>query len=217
MNLSELQKRYLRAQLSGDRREAMRLIVEEGTSRGISVSVLASEVIRASQSEIGRLWEENRISIAEEHMATAISQVALAYLYQQAATPAPIGKKIIVSCVEGELHDFPARLVADALDLEGYAVRFLGASVPVDSLVSVLGQDGPDMLALSVTMSFNVGALRNTVKRVRQEFPSLPIAVGGHACAWSATIVRELAAEATGSDAAEMIAAAKKVFGDNGA
>ncbi len=36
------------------------------------------DVIQKTQREIGRLWQENRITIADEHVATAISQLALA-------------------------------------------------------------------------------------------------------------------------------------------
>ena len=50
-------------------------------------------------------------------MATAISQLALAHLYQHAPVVRPHGKKVMVACVEGELHDFPARMVTDALHL----------------------------------------------------------------------------------------------------
>lgn len=213
MTLEALKNAYLAAQLAGDRRGALALIVDQGVKKQIPVSSLARDVIQASQREIGRLWEENRISVAEEHMATAISQVALAHLYQHAEPGRPKHKKIVVACVEGELHDFPARLVADALDLEGYAVRFLGANVPIDGLVSMLSKDPPDLLALSVTMSFNVGALRIAVQRVREQLPGLPIAVGGHATLWSANLGRELGVDAIGNDAATMLEAANRLLG----
>lgn len=212
MTLEELRDAYLAAQLAGDRRGALALIVDEGVKKKIPVPSLARDVIQAAQREIGRMWEENRISVAEEHMATAISQVALAHLYQHAAPERPKNKKIVVACVEGELHDFPARLVADALDLEGYGVRFLGANVPIEGLLAILAKDTPQLLALSVTMSFNVGALRIAVQRVREKFPGLPVAIGGHATLWSANIGRELAPDAIGGDAASMVEAANRLL-----
>lgn len=211
--LAELEKKYLAAQLAGDRREALRLVIEEAEKHQLAPESLAREVIRPAQREIGRLWLENRISIAQEHMATAISQVVLAHLYQR-AEPAPAnGKKILVACVQGELHDFPARLVADALDLAGFSVKFLGADVPTDSLLALLENEAPHLLALSVTMSFNVGALRTCVERVRKRFPEIKIAVGGHACEWSEKTLKDLSVDAGGSDAESLIASAKKVLG----
>lgn len=89
----------------------------------------------------------------------------------------------MIACVEGELHDFPARLVADALDLAGYDTRFPGADVPTDSLIKVLDEEEPDLLALPITMPFHATALRRQVAAVRERTSgTLPIAVGGLAC-----------------------------------
>lgn len=54
--LDALRERYLRAQLAGDRREAVRILIEEGLAQGASVTDLQAQVIGAAQSEIGRLW-----------------------------------------------------------------------------------------------------------------------------------------------------------------
>src|SRR5690242_10012120 len=102
-DLTELSDRYLAAQLVGDRREALRLIIEEGLEQGVSVPRLQIEVIQAAQYEIGRLWQENAISVAQEHLATGISQLALAHLYEHLPRGESIGRRAVVACVEGEL------------------------------------------------------------------------------------------------------------------
>jgi methanogenic corrinoid protein MtbC1 len=56
--------RYLAAQLRGDRREALRLVLEEGLGRGVSVADVHLGVIEPAQQEIGRRWQRNEISIA---------------------------------------------------------------------------------------------------------------------------------------------------------
>jgi methanogenic corrinoid protein MtbC1 len=212
-DLTSLRGRYLEAQLAGDRREALRLVIQEGLERGASVPQIQLAVIQEAQREIGRLWQENVISIAQEHMATAISAMALSHLYDHAPRVSSNGKKVMVACVEGELHDFPARLVADALDLAGFDVRYLGASVPTDSLVSMIAGDPPDLLALSVTMTFNVPSLRDAVRRVRAEAPRIRIAIGGGACAFVAGIANALDADATAGDAQELVAAVQRLLG----
>ena len=143
--IDDLQQRFLQAQLAGDRRRAMELVTHARTDGTISSHDIRARVIRAAQQEIGRLWERNAISIAQEHMATAISQLALAELFRHEPPPRRNGRKIIVACVEGELHDFPARLVADELDVAGFDVRFLGASVPLDALLSFIAREDPDL------------------------------------------------------------------------
>ncbi|WP_373047792.1 B12-binding domain-containing protein [Vulgatibacter sp.] len=184
--------RYRAAQLRGDRRGASAVILEEGLAGGFTTADLQA-VVQEAQREIGRLWEENRVSIAQEHMATAISQIVLAHLYDRAERARDRGQKLWVACVEGELHDLPARLAADTADLAGFDVRFLGANVPTDSLVEMVRAERPDVLALSVTLSFNVPALRTAVSRLREAFgDGLPLVIGGNALRWAPTLAAHL-------------------------
>jgi methanogenic corrinoid protein MtbC1 len=213
-DLARLRDRYLYAQLAGDRRGALAVLEKEGFDLGVSVLDLQLRVIQEAQRQVGELWQEDRIGTAQEHMATAISHLALARLYQLAAPAAPTGKRVVLACVEGELHEFPARIAADALDLAGFDVKFLGASVPTDSLVKLVAAEQPDLLALSVTMSFHVPALRDAVARVRaMTGGKLPIAVGGHACAWAKDLAADVRADLTGADAAELVEGARRLLG----
>ena len=164
--IDSIRKRYLAAQLGGDRREALRLLAE-GRTAGASTEDLSLEVVQEAQREIGLLWQQNKITVADEHQATAISHLALAFLYETAEPKPRVGKKIVITCVEGEQHDLPARLAADHLDLAGFEVRFLGANVPMESLLRTLSAHHPDLLALSCTMTFHLPSLRRTVEAVR--------------------------------------------------
>ena len=114
LNLADMRDQYLQQQLRGDRRAALQFI-ETALSGGASVNEVRCLVIQAAQREIGRLWLEDRITIAQEHMATAISQLALAHLFQRDEFRDRVNKKILIACVPGEHHEFPARLLADAL------------------------------------------------------------------------------------------------------
>jgi methanogenic corrinoid protein MtbC1 len=212
-DLAGLRQRYLAAQLAGNRREALRVVVGEGIDLGISVLDLQRHVVQEAQREIGRLWQENEINIAQEHMATAISQMALAQLYDQAPLAPSNHKKVVVACVEGELHEFPARLVADALELSGFEVRYLGADVPLHSLLRMLASERPDLLALSATMAFHLPAMRQAVKQVREAAPALPIVIGGAACSDVRDLAAMLGAAANGHDASELVAIAQRLLG----
>lgn len=210
MNATTLKELYLRAQLVGDRREAVRILVEDG--RGLKTETLHG-VIQAAQDEIGRLWQLNLVSIAQEHMATAISQLALSAIYERAVFASRIGKKVVVACVQGELHDLPARLAADALDLAGFDVRFAGANVPHDDLQSLIRDERPDLIGLSVTMSFHMPALRDAVSRCRVT-TDRPIVVGGHAVRWADGIGRELGVTLAGTTVEELVATARALVAE---
>lgn len=210
--LDGLRDRYLQAQLAGNRREAIRLLIEDGLGGGAGVIELQAQVIQAAQNEIGRLWQQNRVTVAQEHMASAISQLGLAALFERAAPAAPLDKKLVLACVTGELHDLPARLVADFLDLAGFDVRYLGADVPLDDLVRMIDAERPDLIGLSVTMSFNVPALRTAVARVRAAIDR-PIFIGGHATTWAPALADELGVFTAGATPAEVVATARRLVG----
>lgn len=211
--LSGLQARYLAAQLSGDRREALRLLVDDGLLRGIPLQDIHLKIIQPAQYEIGRLWQENRISVAQEHLATAISQLALSHLYRHLPRDPSNGKVVMVSCVEGELHEVGARMASDFLEMAGFDVRFLGANVPTGHLLRMVREQTPDLLALSVTMSYHLPALRSAVSEVRATFPGLRVAVGGLAFTWAPGLENDLNVSFHGRDVRELVAASCRILG----
>ncbi len=210
---SALMGRYLAAQLAGDRREALRLLVDEGLLRGIPLQDLHLKVIQQAQYEIGRLWQENRISVAQEHLATAISQLALSHLYRHLPRDPPNGKVVMLSCVEGELHEVGARMASDFLEMAGFDVRFLGANVPTSHLARMVREQTPHLLALSVTMTYHLPSLRTAVDQIRALCPRLPIAVGGLAFTWAPGLAEELNVSFHGRDARELVASACRTLG----
>lgn len=208
-----LRARYLKAALRGDRKEALRLLVDEGLLVGLPLPTLMLEVLAPAQHEVGRLWQENRISVAQEHMATAVAQLALAHLYRHLAREPDNGRRVTLACVEGELHDLGARMASDFLEAAGFGVHFLGASVPLEHLVRQLREEPPHLLALSATMSFHLPALRAAVKGVRAALPGLPVAVGGWALEWSPGLAEELGVTFVGRDARELVRLARQTLG----
>ncbi|MCU0758854.1 MAG: cobalamin-dependent protein [Steroidobacteraceae bacterium] len=171
---------YLQVLLRGDRRQALE-VVDAALAAGLAIDEVQEDIVRESQRRIGALWEQGVIGIAEEHMATAISRQALAHLHECALPALLKDERVLVACVEGEVHDLPARMVADLLDLAGYDVRFLGADLPTDSLPAMLARFRPQVLALSVTLPQNLRRVAPAVRRALASAPGLQVAVGGRA------------------------------------
>ncbi len=204
---SPLSQRYLAAQLAGDRREALRLIVDEGLARGIDATVLYLDVVQEAQREIGRLWQADRVTVAQEHLATSISQLVMAHLYPHLRRKPRNGKRALVACVEGELHDMGGRMGADFLETAGFDVLFLGANCPTSSLVSLVVAQRPDLVGLSATMSFHMEALERAIVEIRSvTSPTFPIVVGGHVLEWSPGLKERLGVHAVGTNADTLVA-----------
>ena len=169
---------YLTAQLKGNRDQALRVALE-GLDCGIAAHELELLMIVPAQREVGRLWQENRISVAQEHLCTSISQIVLSRLYPHLPRGPRNGRRALVACVEGELHDMGARIGADFLEMRGFDATLLGANVPLQRLLSQLKDTPPDLLGLSATMPAQLPSLRRTIEAVRGLSPALPIIVGG--------------------------------------
>ncbi|MEW6269523.1 MAG: cobalamin-dependent protein [Thermodesulfobacteriota bacterium] len=190
-------------------REAEQLLVHalagdrgavEVTARDVlqrhGVQFLYESVVQPALERVGELWRANRITVADEHLATATVQAAIAGLYGEYPWPRRGERKVLVACVEGERHDLGARMFADLAALEGWDDVYLGADVPLDALVAKVVEARPAVVALSLTIAFHLPALRAAIARMRTVASAPGIVVGGRA----ALEVPDLA-DLTGADA----------------
>ena len=208
--IAEWSRDYLAAVLSGSRPRAIE--VATAAAREYPIEDLVLKVVMRAQAQIGQMWEENRISVLDEHVATAISQAVLAELYRITPRQPPNGIRVVVACVEGEIHELGARACADLLEVNGFDVLFAGATVPSRDLVELCRRAAPQLVGLSVTMSFNVPNLRALVAELREGFPELPIAAGGQAFRWHEGLASELNLVSSAQDAAEFVTDVKRIF-----
>jgi hypothetical protein len=77
--LAPLATAYLEALLRGDRQTASRLILDAVRS-GTPVRDIYLQVFECSQHEMGRLWQMNKITVAQEHHCSAATQMIMSLL-----------------------------------------------------------------------------------------------------------------------------------------
>lgn len=138
------------ALLVGDRHTAAALLgraLEEG--RGLIDIEL--HMIQPALYEIGRRWQRNEVSVVQEHLATAIAQAVMTGGLLQSAMPAANGSTVVLACVEGNQHSVGLQMVADAFQLAGWEVQYLGANVPTNALLQHVAHHRPALLGLSVS------------------------------------------------------------------
>jgi diguanylate cyclase (GGDEF)-like protein len=154
-------------------------VAGRGLDRGLSLACVYEEVIAPALWKVGELWEAGAISVADEHLATAMTYRIMVGLYASTLGTDPRGGRVLLAGVEGEQHVVGLRMAADVLEIAGYEAAYLGADVPIADLLRTLEQMKPDLLAISATMPFSAEPLRRTVAAVREAHPELPIVVGG--------------------------------------
>ncbi|MBA9077807.1 methanogenic corrinoid protein MtbC1 [Rufibacter quisquiliarum] len=202
--LEPLAQTYLELLLAGKRKEANDMILQE-VAQGMEVKELYLTVFQPVQHRVGRLWQTNKITVAQEHFCTAITQSIMSQLYPYIFGSERNGYKLLASCVAGDLHELGLRMVSDFFEMEGWDTYYLGANVPTASILSSLREHQPDLLLLSATMTFHVQALKDIIRAVRaaEDLQEIKIMVGGYPFNLEEELWREVGADGYGANAKE--------------
>lgn len=137
-------------------------------------------VIQPALYRIGDLWQRRELSVAQEHLATAVVVRVMARLVGALPLSVPDRGRSLVATVNDEWHEVGARMVADILELRGWKVDYLGASTPIDDLQRQVVDGGYDVVALSAVTTFSMASTSRTIEAIRKSLPSPPkIMVGG--------------------------------------
>ena len=182
----ELYQSYLGFLLSGDRPSCTG-VVETLLDRGIALKSLYADLFQKSLYEVGKLWESNRISVAREHLATAITEGLMSVVYPKLFEGSRDIGKAVISCSVNEYHQIGGKMVSDIFEMNGWQGYFLGSNTPQEELISFVDEVDPDLLGLSLSVYFNYPALERCIEAVRSEFVGLDILVGGQAFSWGGT------------------------------
>jgi methanogenic corrinoid protein MtbC1 len=199
----------LAALRAGDRRSAFGAL-DAALDGGASLESVYLDVLQPALREIGRLWQQNELSVAEEHAATAIAQAAMGRAFERVfrwrddRTP-----RMIAACAETERHQMGLRMLCDLLELDGWETMDLGASVPIEDLVGIVRRRDPDVVAISATIAPHIPRVRAAIAAIREaELPRQPvIAVGGRAFHADPALAGRVGADVTANDAVEAVQA----------
>jgi MerR family transcriptional regulator, light-induced transcriptional regulator len=203
--LAELASQYLRALLRYERHAASQLILRAVENK-TSIREIYFHVFERCQYEIGRLWQTNVVSIAQEHYCTAATQWIMSQLYPYIfRSDAKSRGTIVAACVSGELHEIGARMLCDLLEMEGWSTIYLGANVPTPGIIDVLRDNHSNILAISASMTFHIAAVREVIRAVRSASPETKILVGGYAFKVAPNLWRDVGADYCTQNASEAI------------
>jgi MerR family transcriptional regulator, light-induced transcriptional regulator len=119
--------------------------------------------------------------VDKEHYCTSITQMVVSRFYEQVFSQPRKGRTVLTCCVGSELHEMGGRMVSDLFEYNGWDSIYLGAAVPKASLLNAVKEHAPDLVALSVTMPQYLPLCHEMALELREQYPSVGIAVGGRA------------------------------------
>lgn len=170
---------------------------------GLSTEAVVNGILGPAQREVGRLWEIGDWSVAQEHVATGITDDVLHAVSLRQSDPAASRGHVVVACMEGEYHAMPARMLTEVLRGAHFAVTFLGASLPADSLPSILRETPTVALALSCSLSAHLLQVAIGIDIAHAQ--GVPVMCGGAAFGSDGARARALGGDAWAADASGAI------------
>jgi len=202
------------ALLKGDRRMAD-TIMDECIKEGRNLVDAERHMIQPAMYRIGQAWQENRVSVAQEHLSSAIAQAVMVRGLIKSEPRPPNGKKVLLACVEGNDHALGLQMVADAFDLAGWAVNFLGANTPTVTLVKHCCDWQPDLLGLSLSFPWQLRSVKDVLARLNNTLGRArpPLIIGGLAINNFEQLAANIGADAWASDAAAAVNQANRLVG----
>lgn len=197
---------YLDLLLSARRREAENLVLKTVDS-GADIRDIYLHVFQPVQYEVGRLWQINKVSVAQEHFCTAATQMVMARLFPQILSTPRSGNSLVACCVGGELHELGIRMVSDFFEMDGWNTYYLGASTPDADVAHAIHQNGANLLCISVTMPFNVHLAAKLIRTVRDNAQNTPVKIltGGFPFNANPNLYAEIGADAMATNALEAV------------
>jgi methanogenic corrinoid protein MtbC1 len=153
-------------------------IVARLLDAGEPIATVVEEVLGPAQLEVGRRWQTNEWSVADEHAASAVTETALmvaAAMRTRGIDPAC--GAVVLACAPGEWHTIPLRMLSEVLAEAGFDCHFLGGSVPASHLRRYLDKVRPVALALACTSPVNLDGAAAAI--VVAHAAGVPVLAGG--------------------------------------
>src|SRR5262249_38928608 len=211
LDTGSYQQRYLRPLLDGDR-DAASSVVNELISKRSRVADIYLQVFAPAMFQIGELWCDGKVNVAEEHLATQITLEQMDKLRLTQSIPRFLSYRMMVCCVEGEQHFIAAKMAAHRFQKEARQVDYLGPNVPTPALIEIVSTRRPNLLALSITMAANLRRTQTLVKKIRK-LPAAPyIIVGGRAAVGVNSGKNKFSGIETATTVIEGVRLAKKIL-----
>ena len=194
------------ALMAGNQRDAL-AVMTRCMDGGATLVEVERHLMKPALYRIGERWHANLMSVAQEHMATAMVQAVMAVGLSRSTPAADNGRRVLLACVAGNHHSVGLQMVADALHLSGWHVQFLGANVPAKALVEQVIDFKPDLVGLSVMFPGLKRFLALLAERLGDARPA--VMIGGMAInTVGAAVLGYVGADATAVDASAAVGAA---------
>ncbi|AJS61433.1 methionine synthase [Paenibacillus sp. IHBB 10380] len=173
--------------------ERLASYVVEGTKEGLIPDLnealkkySALEVINGplmdGMSEVGRLFNNNELIVAEVLQSAEVMKASVIYLEDfMEKNESSFKGRILLATVKGDVHDIGKNLVEIILSNNGYHIVNLGIKVPPEKIIEAYREEKADLIGLSGLLVKSAQQMVITAQDLKSSGIDIPIMVGGAA------------------------------------
>jgi 5-methyltetrahydrofolate--homocysteine methyltransferase len=156
--------------------------LERKRAEGATPLEIINGPLMAGMSEVGRLFNNNELIVAEVLQSAETMKASVNYLEQfMERSESSARGKVVLATVKGDVHDIGKNLVEIILANNGYTVINLGIKVPPDALIQSFHEHRPDAIGLSGLLVKSTQQMVVTAGDLRSAGIGVPLLVGGAA------------------------------------
>lgn len=141
--------------------------------------------VQLGLDRVGELFEKGEYYIADLMMAGILFKEILALNGMQESIKTDVNNigTVMVTTVEGDLHDIGKNIFSNMVKAAGYKLIDLGTDVKLDDIVKGVAEYHPDVLGLSAILTHTTKTIRKTITALCDNGlrDNMKIIVGGSA------------------------------------
>ena len=138
--------------------------------------------LMAGMDEVGRLFNANKLIVAEVLQSAEVMKAAVAFLEpHMEKADVKSRAKVLLATVKGDVHDIGKNLVDIILSNNGYEIINLGIKVPPEKLIQAVRDHSPDIIGLSGLLVKSAQQMVTTAEDLARAGIKIPVLVGGAA------------------------------------
>ncbi|NWL90365.1 MULTISPECIES: methionine synthase [unclassified Paenibacillus] len=155
--------------------------LEEALNRYSALEVINGPLM-AGMEEVGRLFNNNELIVAEVLQSAEVMKASVAFLEDfMEKNETSVKGKILLATVKGDVHDIGKNLVEIILSNNGYKIVNLGIKVPPERIIEAYREEKADAIGLSGLLVKSAQQMVATAQDLRGAGIDVPIMVGGAA------------------------------------
>lgn len=202
MSPKEWSDKLLAAMINANRDAAAELI-SQALSSGVEPRQVIADILDPAIVRLGRLWEEETMSLAQNFVASKIAEDALLRCIPENSLNQHDKGALVIGNIEDDFHSLGRKTVGLFLSAAGWDVHDLGNDVPADELLEKALEVNACVIGVSAMMqttALNIRKVRDLID-ARGLTGQIKLAVGGAVFNWRPDLVAEVGGDGTARNA----------------